>query len=101
MKLVFSPVFETDFAGGVEYLAQEASGEIVTRWENAVYGTIGQLQKHPSPGRLRRDLHPSDIRIFTVRGFPRHLVFYTIREKELFLLRVKHGAMNLQALFTT
>lgn len=101
MKLVFSSVFETDFAGGVEYLAREASEEIATRWENSVYGTIAQLQKHPSLGRLRRDLHPPGIRTFSVKDFPRYLIFYTTREKELVLLRIKHGAMNLHALFAT
>jgi toxin ParE1/3/4 len=101
VKLIFSLVFETDFSSGVEYLAREASEEIARRWENAAYGTITQLQKHPSLGRLRRDLHPPGIRTFSVKYFPRHLIFYIARENELVLLRVKHGAMNLHALFAT
>ena len=101
MKLVFSSVFETDFASGVEYLAREASEEIATRWEQAVYRTIEQLQKNPQLGRVRRDLRPAGIRTFGVKGFPRYLIFYQAREQELVLLRVKHGAMNLHALFAT
>ena len=99
MKLVFSPVFEGDFSFGVEYLAREASAEIATRWENSVYRTIELLQKNPPLGRVRRDLQPGDIRTFGVKGFPRFLIFYRTRENELILLRVKHGAMNLHALF--
>ena len=99
MKLIFSSVFETDFASGVEYLAREASEEIATRWEKSVYRTIALLQKNPQLGRVRRDLQPPGIRTFGVKDFPRHLIFYIAREKELVLLRVKHGAMNLHALF--
>jgi len=101
MKLVFSSVFETDFASGVEYLACEASEEIATRWEKSVYRTIEQLQKNPRLGRVRRDLRPAGIRAFGVKDFPRYLIFYMARERELVLLRVKHGAMNLHALFAT
>jgi plasmid stabilization system protein ParE len=100
MKLIFSSVFEADFAAGVEYLAREASEEIATRWERAVYHTLELLRKNPQLGRLRRDLNPSGIRAFGVKEFPRYLIFYTARENELVLLRVKHGAMNLHALFT-
>ena len=46
MKLVFSSVFETDFAAGVEYLAREASEEIATRWEKSILKHVAQ--KHDS-----------------------------------------------------
>jgi plasmid stabilization system protein ParE len=101
MKLVFSSVFETDFASGVEYLAREASEAIASRWEISVYRTIQLLQKNPQIGRIRRDLRPAGIRTFGVKNFPRFLIFYTVRGNELVLLRVKHGAMNLHALFAT
>jgi plasmid stabilization system protein ParE len=100
MKLIFSSLFETDFASGVEYLAREANEEIATRWERSVYRTIELLQKSSQIGRGRRDLRPAGIRTFGVKDFPRFLIFYTARENELMLLRVKHGAMNLHALFT-
>lgn len=99
MKLIFSSVFEADFASGVEYLAREASEEIASRWERSVYRTIQLLQKNPQIGRARRDLQPAGIRTFGVKNFPRFLIFYIVRENELVLLRVKHGAMNLHALF--
>ena len=101
MKLIFSSAFETDFADGVEYLAREAGEDIATRWENAVCRTIELLHKNPRIGRLRRDLQPEGIRTFTVKNFPRYVIFYLARENELILLRVKHGAMNLHALFAT
>ena len=101
MKLIFTSAFETDFAAGVEYLAREASEELATRWEESIYQTIGLLQKSPQLGRIRRDLRPAGIRTFGLKKFPRFLVFYIVRENELVLLRVKHGAMNLHALFST
>ncbi|HEV2691432.1 MAG TPA: type II toxin-antitoxin system RelE/ParE family toxin [Verrucomicrobiae bacterium] len=101
MKLIFSSVFETDFASGVEYLAREADEKIASQWEISVYQTIELLQKNPKLGRIRRDLQPADIRTFGVKHFPRFLIFYTVRGNELVMLRVKHGAMNLHALFGT
>jgi plasmid stabilization system protein ParE len=100
MKLVFSSIFEADFADGVEHLAREAGEATAVRWENSVYRTLALLRKNPLLGRVRRDLQPPGIRTFGVKDFPRHLIFYMARDKELVLLRVKHGAMNLHALFT-
>lgn len=99
MKLIFSSGFELDFADGVEYLAHEADERTAARWEKAVYRTIELLRKNPNRGRVRPDLRPPGIRTFGVKDFPRYLIFYLARDKELVLLRVKHGAMNLQVLF--
>ncbi len=100
MKLVFSSVFESDFSDGVEFLAREAAEKIAGEWENSVVRTLLMLQKKKRLGRVRRDLKPHGTRTFRVTGYPRYLVFYQIREHDLVLLRVKHGAMNLQALFS-
>jgi toxin ParE1/3/4 len=40
-----------------------------------------------------------DVRRALVAGFPRHLVFYRFHDKELFILRVVHGARDLESLF--
>lgn len=100
MKLVFSSVFESDFSSGVEYLARNATEKIATEWETAVGRTLLLLQKNPELGRVRRGLQPTGIRTFSVTGYPRYLIFYLVRKDELVPLRVKHGAMNLQALFS-
>ena len=35
-----------------------------------------------------------------VTGFPRHLIFYRLQDEQLLVLRVVHGARELETLFT-
>src|SRR5579862_5135060 len=99
MKLVFSSVFEQDFAELVTYFAREEADELATRFEESTYQIIGLLLQQPELGRPRRDLKPAGIRSFRLRGFKRYLLFYQIRGAELVLLRLRYGGMDLQSLF--
>ncbi len=98
-KIIFSSLFEADFAEITAYLAAEASPKISVHWEATVIRLVGQLQKFPELGRLRRDLHPPGIRTFLANEFPNYLVFYRLTEKEIIFLRVRHGGMDLLAMF--
>ena len=42
---------------------------------------------------------PKGMRMSAVPGFPNHLVFYTVSATNLNVLRVLHGARDLQQLF--
>jgi len=61
--------------------------------------TVKRVENQPDLGRLRRDLTPADIRSLILRRFPRYLLFYLWRGDTVEVLRVKHGMMNLPALF--
>ncbi|HWW15869.1 MAG TPA: hypothetical protein VN310_14505 [Candidatus Dormibacteraeota bacterium] len=39
------------------------------------------------------------MRRMPIAGFPRHLIFYRAEEKEIRILRVVHGARDLESLF--
>lgn len=99
MKLVFSSVFEQDFAGLISHFASEASSGAATRFEENTCALIGLLLENPEMGRLRKDLRPEGIRSFRVRGFDRYLLFYRVQGEDLILLRLRYGGMNLPALF--
>jgi plasmid stabilization system protein ParE len=99
VKLVFSSLFEQDFAELVTRFATEASTEVATRFEENTCAVVKLLLHHPELGRLRRDLSPRGIRSFRVRGFDRYLLFYQIRSDELVWLRLRYGGMNLQTFF--
>jgi plasmid stabilization system protein ParE len=99
MNLIFSSVFEQDFAELVRYFAREASIEVATQFEENTYDLINRLRRNPKIGRIREDLRPVGIHSFRVSGFERYLMFYQIRGKDLILLRLRYGGMNLQALF--
>jgi plasmid stabilization system protein ParE len=99
MKLLFSSVFEQDFAELVTYFAREASVDVATRFEESAYQVIELLQQHPEQGRLRKELRPEGIRSFRLHDFNRYLLFYQVKGNELVLLRLRYGGMNLPALF--
>ena len=63
-RMVFSSVFEADFAEITAKFAAAASPEVSARWEEAIIRLVGLLQKFPQLGRIRRDLHPAGIRTF-------------------------------------
>lgn len=69
------------------------------RWHSAVLDTVQLLTRQPGFGHPRRDLKPAGLRSFRIRRFSRYLVFYIQSEDTVEFLRVKHGMMNLPALF--
>jgi len=99
VKLVFSSVFEQDFAELVTLFSGEASPGLAVRFEQNTYKLIELLLLHPEMGRLRKDLRPEGIRSFRVRGFERYLLFYQISGEDLVLLRLRYAGMNLPSLF--
>lgn len=98
-RVVFSSVFEADFAEITAQFAAAASQEVSGRWEEAVTRLVGLLHKFPQLGRVRRDLHPAGIRTFGVKEFPNFLIFYKTTASEIIFLRVRFGGMNLTKMF--
>jgi plasmid stabilization system protein ParE len=99
-RLVFSSVFEGDFAEITAHLALEASPKVSVQWEAEVIRLVEWLQKFPEMGRLRSDLQPPDTRTFRVKEFPNYVVFYRLTADEVVFLRVRHGGMDLTSLFS-
>jgi plasmid stabilization system protein ParE len=98
-RVVFSSVFEADFAEITAQFADLASPEVSMRWERAIIRLARLLQKHPELGRLRRDLHQAGIRTFVVNEFSNFLVVYRTTPREIIFLRVRYGGMDLTKMF--
>lgn len=98
MKLVFSSVFEGDFAELVAYFQDNAGSDLSVRFENQICELIELLLRHPELGRLRKDLQPDGIRSFGVPDFRNYLLFYQIKGGDLVLLRLRYGGMDLPIL---
>ena len=98
-RIVFSSVFEADFAEITAQFAVLASLETSSRWENAVIRVTVLLQKHPALGRIRPNLRPRGIRTFGIKEFPDFLIFYRITSTEIIFLRVRYGGMDLPKMF--
>jgi plasmid stabilization system protein ParE len=83
------------------YLAAE-SGEIAARFYDAVFETIDAISEQPHAGRVREfpGVAQQGLRSRQVRGFRNCLIFYIVPDEgSMWILRVLHGAMDLDAVF--
>jgi plasmid stabilization system protein ParE len=83
------------------YFAREASEEMALKWQDAAVRGATRIIKNPGCGHLRRDLRPAGVRALSIPPFRKHLIFYhwVAAENKIEFYRVRHGAMNLPALF--
>jgi toxin ParE1/3/4 len=84
-----------------DWYESQADHELAERWENAVTAALLRILTAPRSGQLCRfnSKELDDVRRAFVKGFPKHLVFYRFHNMELFILRVVHGARDLESLF--
>ena len=98
-KIYKRPQFLLDLAEELTWLKEKAGPELADEWFQSLEDTIDLLKRHPFLGRERKDLAPPGIRSWRISGFPRWLIFYQVDEgKNLILLRVRQGMMNLLVL---
>ncbi|MEO6594521.1 MAG: type II toxin-antitoxin system RelE/ParE family toxin [Planctomycetota bacterium] len=83
------------------YLADHASVHVALRFLECAEVTFGLLAEHPGFGRPLEFTRPEleGLRSFRVQGFENHLIFYLPRESGIEVVRVLHGARDLEAIF--
>jgi hypothetical protein len=98
MNLKYRPGFLEDAAREEFYLLEHAGVESADAWHEALWETLGFLDRTPLAGRARMDLKFPGIRSWRVTHFERWLIFYAVRGDDLIFYRVMPGTMNLHAL---
>ena len=104
-QIVFSDAATTDILEQSDwYVSQagEAGPRLARRWEESVTATLLRIARAPGIGS-RCEFSAEELRgtrRLSVDRFPRHLVFYQERENEIVVLRVVHGARDLESLFS-
>jgi toxin ParE1/3/4 len=81
---------------------QEQSGlKLADRWEKAVSSILLRLAANPAAGALCsfKAIELAGTRRMPVPRFPKHLVFYRLQNEEMVILRIVHGARDLESLF--
>lgn len=93
------PLVIRDLIQIATYLAQD-NLDASDRFLGAVEETFKQLAQMPQIGKLSDFSHPSlvDVRQQAVKGFRKYLVFYRPMEKGVEILRIIHGARDVEAL---
>lgn len=99
MKLFYRPQFLRDVEEGAEYLTDQAGSEVALRWRDAVKAAVRLIGQHPHIGRARPDLPFPGMRSLVLRDFDKYIVFYRVETQQVDFVRIKHGMMDLPALF--
>ena len=75
--------------------------EAAERFITAVETAFRLLAHTPGAGALRGSLDPAlaNLRMWPVRGFEKHLIFYRETPDGLEIIRVLHAARDIEALF--
>ena len=94
------PRVRLDVLEQATYLGEEASEELALRFVDAVDAALQRLADTPEVGRLREFRSPrlAGLRSWPVPGFPKHLIFYLVDEDLVEVVRVIHGARDLELL---
>ena len=92
-----TPQAERDIDNAVIYFAAEADIETVIRFFDAAHETFRALLDTPGMGRARPVGNPriADVRQWAVSGFGKHLIFYRVTPTGINVIRVLHGAKDI------
>jgi toxin ParE1/3/4 len=99
-SVVVSDAAASDIVEQADWYEAQSGKSLAERWEKAITSAILRIVKNPNSGTpcafQSSELH--HIRRTAVAGFPKHLIFYRVSEGEVFVLRVVHGARDLERL---
>ena len=99
-KLSFSEAAASDILEQADWYEEQSDRNLSRRWQTAVTRTISLLMRSPLLGQLchfgDRDL--AELRRIPIAGFPKHLLFYKFANEELLIVRIIHGARDLNDL---
>ena len=82
------------------YYLENAGEEVASRFISAAEETLQRLLDLPLSGATRTYLNPSleGLRMFPVRGFERHVLFYRPTPEGLEFVRMLHDARDLKTI---
>jgi toxin ParE1/3/4 len=99
-RLALSDAAVADILEQADWYTAESGATLAKRWEKAVTSAVLRVVKNSATGSpcSFRSSELRNVRRTTIRGFSKHLLFYKCYEGELFILRVVHGARDLERL---
>jgi len=84
-----------------DWYEEKSDRKLAERWSKAVTSAVLRILRNPRSGTPCR-FGPTElrgIRRTPISGFPKHLVFYSVEDNDVLILRVLHGARDLESLF--
>lgn len=88
-----TPAADASVAAHISYLADVSGINTARRFTERVLDTLTQLERRPSVGTPCRfnSVFLHDMRRWSVKGFPRHLVFYRIIPDGIEVVELMHA----------
>src|ERR1700727_1855085 len=97
-KFVISPAAKSDlFEIWTYYATKVGDLELADRMRDEIFDGIRAAARKPKLGHFRRDLAKEPLRFWRVRKF---LIIYRSETKPIQIVRVLHGARDVQAVFS-
>lgn len=102
LRVAFSDAAIADILEQSDWYETQADRNLAKRWQEAVTGTLLRIARKPGGGAPCRFTAAElrGTRRMPVAGFSKHLIFYQSSESEILVLRVVHGARDLESLFS-
>ena len=99
-RLVLADAAIADVLDQADWYLQQSGRTLGMRWEKAVSSAISSLLRHPAAGSpcTFRSTELRGVRRTAIPRFPKHLLFYRFDGEEVFVLRIVHGARDLENL---
>lgn len=100
-RVVRRPAAKRDLTGHFVYIGEEAGLGAAERFMDAARRSFERLRKTPAIGSPCEFLNPiwAGLRRWPITGFSNYLVFYTYRATRIEIVRVLHGARDIDAIF--
>jgi toxin ParE1/3/4 len=96
----FHPAARSDLLDQAEYYDSEGGEELSSRFMRQCEAGFERLAKFPASGAPTRIRHTRlrDCRFILVPGFDQILIFYLVAQQSVVIVRVLHGARDIEAL---
>jgi toxin ParE1/3/4 len=100
-RLVLSDSAVADILEQADWYMAQSGQALVQRWEKAVTSAVLRVVENPAAGTpcAFQPAELRNVRRTAIVGFPKHLLFYRVHGTEILVLRVVHGARDLEKLF--
>jgi toxin ParE1/3/4 len=100
LRIRLSDAAISDILEQSDWYERQEDRRLSQHWESAVSSAVLRIAKNPRSGapcefKAEELRH---LRRTPVAGFPKHLIFYQFHANELIVVRVIHGARDLESL---
>jgi toxin ParE1/3/4 len=95
-----SPRAVRDVLQQASYLAREATPSVARRFHKAVADAVTRLARMPAIGSPYESSNPrlASLRAWRVRRFDKYVIYYQVSEESVTIVRVLHGARDIERL---